>query len=476
MNRRRAAATAGAIAVAALLGAAAYLLRDPLPHFAERRSALAAVVEGMPSVEDGFVLTPVRLTATSGLAVELVVRRAVADRGRTLPLAVILGGHYTGREAARMLGDTHGVVVAALSYPFSGDPRPDAVTFLLQIPRIRAAFLDTPPAVMLALDYLMRMPDVDTSRVEAIGVSLGAPFICIAGALDHRFTRVWSIHGSGGSYAPLEANMRRTISFAPLRVVAAAISDVIIAGPRLDPVHWAPRIAPRPFVMVNASADQRLPRAAVDALYRAAGEPKEQIWMSGGHVHADRETIRRLVDIVMARVRGPEGSARRAGDSRPGDLRNQHRAGDDVVHLRRRLVQVHDVRRLGRELDGEQRDRAQLSGLVDHERGIVGRRTDDELVVPADPVVHVPGEHRVGDAVGEGEDHPGLVLRLGADEGDGPMDRADRRRDDRRCPLCPRHEGVVGSSGTIDTAGGDARQGDRGEDSNVAHKTSRRRV
>ena len=25
--------------------------------------------------------------------------------------------------------------------------------------------------------------------------------------------------------------------------------------------------------------------------------------MSGGHVHADRETIRRLVDIVMARVR-----------------------------------------------------------------------------------------------------------------------------------------------------------------------------
>ena len=303
MTRRRAGAIAAALALAALLGGIAYLLRDPLPHFVERRSALAGVREGASSVEDGFVLTPVRVTARSGLAVELVVRRAVADSGRMLPLAVILGGHYTGREAARMLGDTRGVVVAALSYPFTGDPRPDAVTFLLQIPRIRAAFLDTPPAVMLALDYLMRMPDVDSSRVEAIGVSLGAPFVCIAGALDHRFTRVWSIHGSGGSYAPLEANMRRTIPFAPLRVVAAAISNVIIAGPRLDPVRWAPSIAPRRFVMVNASADQRLPRAAVDALYRAAREPKEQIWMSGGHVHADRETIRRLVEIVMTRVR-----------------------------------------------------------------------------------------------------------------------------------------------------------------------------
>ncbi|HET9005015.1 MAG TPA: hypothetical protein VFN39_13510, partial [Gemmatimonadaceae bacterium] len=187
MTRRRAVMMSGALATAAILGATAWLLRDPLPHFVERRSALARVAEGASSIEEGFVLTPVRVTATSGLAVDLVVRRAVADSGRTLPLAVILGGHYTGREAARMLGDTHGVIVAALSYPFNGDPRPDAVTFLLQIPRIRAAFLDTPPAVMLALDYLMRMPDVDRSRVEAIGVSLGAPFVCIAGALDHRF-------------------------------------------------------------------------------------------------------------------------------------------------------------------------------------------------------------------------------------------------------------------------------------------------
>lgn len=305
MSRRRRAAIASAIAAASLLASTAWLLRDPSPHFVERRSALAGVLVRTPVVEDGFVLTPVRVAATSGLAVELVVRRAVADSGRRLPLAVVLGGHYTGREAARMLGDTHGVIVAALSYPFSGDPRPDAVTFLLEIPRIRAAFLDTPPALMLALDYLLQMPDVDSSRVEAIGVSLGAPFVCIAGALDPRFTRVWAIHGSGGSYAPLEANMRRTIHFAPLRVAAAAVSNVIIAGPRLDPVRWAPGIAPRPFMMVNASADQRLPRAAVDALYRAASEPKEQIWMSGGHVHADRETIGRLVDIVMARVRDP---------------------------------------------------------------------------------------------------------------------------------------------------------------------------
>jgi dienelactone hydrolase len=245
------------------------------------------------------------LLATSGLAVELVVRRAVADSGQHLPLAIILGGPLTGHEAARIVGDTRGIVVAAISYPFTGNPRPDAPTFLREIPKIRAAFLDTPPAIMLALDYLLRLPGVDTSRVEAIGVSLGAPFVCIAGALDSRITRVWAIHGSGGSYQPLEANMRRTIRFTPVRMVAAAIANVIISGPRLDPVRWVGRIAPRSFVMVNATDDERLPRSAVDALYRAAHEPKEQVWMTGAHVHGDSATINRLVGIVTPRIRAP---------------------------------------------------------------------------------------------------------------------------------------------------------------------------
>ena len=156
---------------------------------------------------------------------------------------------------------------------------------------------------MLAVDYALRLPNVDTTRIEAVGVSLGAPFVCIAGALDERIARVWALHGSGGSYVPLEANMKRTIGFAPARKLAAAIANVIIAGPRLDPVHWVGRIAPRPFVMVNASDDERLPRSAVDALYAAANEPKEQLWMSGAHIHGDSATIHRLVGIVTPRIR-----------------------------------------------------------------------------------------------------------------------------------------------------------------------------
>ena len=292
-------------AALAAVSTLAFLLRDPQARFLERRSTLASASErGRVRAGDSDI-QDVRLVASSGLAVDISVRRHRGDTSSRLPLVVILGGHLTGAAAVKMVGETPSVLVAAVSYPFTGDPRPSKTTFLREIPKIRAAFLDTPPALMLALDYLLDRPDVDSTRVEAVGVSLGAPFVTIAGALDDRFTRVWALHGSGGSYAPLEANMRRSISNAPLRYLSAAIANVIISGPRLAPEKWAHRIAPRPFIMVNATHDERLPRKAVDKLYRLAADPKEQIWMSGGHIHGDVETIQRLVGIVMARIRDP---------------------------------------------------------------------------------------------------------------------------------------------------------------------------
>ena len=303
---RKAIFLSAALLAGGLAAFALYLLRDPRPRFDERRSSLASVVEAEPVIEGASSFQDVILTAASGLQVRLNVRRQIADSGRTLPGVVILGGHVTGATAAKLVGEAPGVAVAAVSYPFSGNPKPGTATFLREIPKIRAAFLDTPPALMLVMDYLHRRTDVDTSRIEAVGVSLGAPFVTIAGALDRRFTRVWALHGSGGSYAPLEASMRRTIQFAPLRAVAATIANVLISGPRLAPEKWAAQISPRPFVMVNATDDERLPRESVEALYAGAAEPKEIIWMSGRHIHADAETIQRLVGIVMARVVAPE--------------------------------------------------------------------------------------------------------------------------------------------------------------------------
>jgi dienelactone hydrolase len=300
-----------AVITVAGIGTTIYLLRDQTPRFAARRSQLASAVVDTGSTA-GDVVETVRLRASSGLVVDLSVRNpsaalpAGSSDGRR-PLVVILGGHNTGRNAVHLVGDTRGVLVAALSYPFDGNHRAKGLAVVRQVPKIRRAVFDTPPAIMLALDYLLARPDVDPRRVELVGVSFGAPFVTIAAALDPRVSRVWSVHGTGGVYTPLEHNLRRQFGGRLASVPVAAVATIALSGSQLAPERWAPAIAPRPFMMINAQDDTRLPRRAIDRLYDSARDPKEMIWTTGGHVRSEADVVRPLVELILGRMLGPDG-------------------------------------------------------------------------------------------------------------------------------------------------------------------------
>lgn len=299
LARRTAAAMTLVIAAAVL-----WLLRDPEPYFRERRSSLATV-DTASSVLDGEVREQdVTLRAANGFVVRLTVRRpAEADTARR-PLFVILGGQQRGRAAGRLVGTTRGNVFASIEYPFDGDDRAKGFALIAQLPAIRRALLDTPPAVLLALDYLLARPDVDTARVELVGASFGAPFATIATALDPRVTRLWIAHGGGGPYTLLSHNLQRDLPFPPARVTVAGIANVIAAGPRLAPERWIGRVAPRPVIMLNAREDEMIPRRSVDYLWHAAQEPREQIWLPGKHMRGTRpEVLDTLVRTIDARAR-----------------------------------------------------------------------------------------------------------------------------------------------------------------------------
>jgi dienelactone hydrolase len=300
-RRLRLTGITAAVVLAIAIAGSLWLTRDPERRMLERRSGLAGVTEG-PVVREGHhELRDVKLRAESGIEVDLTVKRRVSDSSTDArrPLAIVLGGHRTARNAVNFIPDAGDMIVAALSYPYAGEPRPDALEFVRDIPNIRQAFLDTPPAIMLALDYLLAQPDVDPSWVELVGVSLGGPFVTIAAALDERISRVWVVHGSAGSYGPLEVSMRREIPVPGLRHAAAALSALII-NPRMAPEHWAHRVAPRPFMMVNARDDKRMPRELVERLFEGANEPKSIVWLPGGHVRSNAAVLKPLVDTVVA--------------------------------------------------------------------------------------------------------------------------------------------------------------------------------
>ena len=302
--RRRLTLIALGFLVAVGIVGSLWLTRDPEPRMLARRSSLAHVTEG-PLIADGdHELRDVKLRAASGLEVELTIKRPryLATPSAQRPLALVLGGHRRGRSAVQFIPDAGNMVVAALSYPYAGEPRPDAMEFVRDIPSIRQAFLDTPPAIMLAIDYLIAQPDVDPDWIELVGVSLGGPFVTIAAALDQRISRVWVVHGSAGSYGPLEVSMRREIPVPGVRHAAAGLSALIINGPSMAPERWVHRIAPRPFMMVNAHEDERMPRELVERLFERARQPKKIVWLPGRHVRSNAAVLKPLVDTVVAMI------------------------------------------------------------------------------------------------------------------------------------------------------------------------------
>ncbi|MSU46800.1 MAG: hypothetical protein EXS42_06685 [Lacunisphaera sp.] len=272
-------------------------------YFEARRAPVATVEVEPPRTEvGGFISQAVRVRAANGLHVDLRVLRPAAVAVR-LPLVVLLGGHRTGRDAVDLLGAPGPFAVAALDYPYDGPERPRGWRqSLATIPAARRALLETPQAVLLALDWLTAQPWVDPSRVELVGVSLGVPFAAVVGALEPRFRRVWLIHGGAGNREWIEHNLGTKVQSELLRGIAGRLVYLLAHGPTLEAEYWAPRIAPRPVIIIGAREDRRLPPHLVERLHAAAGEPKELIWIDGGHVDRRPEAVRRLLELVRARL------------------------------------------------------------------------------------------------------------------------------------------------------------------------------
>jgi dienelactone hydrolase len=314
------------VGAAAVAGTVAWLLRDPVPVFDARRGTIASVEPGPVMTDGPTIEEDVRLVSTSGLTVELAIRRPAQADDAGAPvrrrLFVVLGGHERGKGAARLIGDTHGAIFASLQYPFDGDHRAKGVSALAQVPAIRRAFYDTPPAVSLALDHLLARPDVDPTRVELVGASFGAPFATIAAARDGRITRLWLAHGGGDSYGLIARGLERDIPFAPARAAAAHVANLLASGPRFTPERWIAQVAPRPVVMLNAEDDEKIPRRSVEVLFAAAEDPKELVWLPGLHVQGNRpDALRHLIEAVLARTdslgAGETAPAQRAGHGGP---------------------------------------------------------------------------------------------------------------------------------------------------------------
>jgi len=294
---------AALVAVLTLVAALAWLRWDagqPREQwFAERQGRIRSTAVEHLDAGQGQTGASVRLTSDSGLQVLLRVIRDTAAVD-PLPVLVVLGGHRTGSAAVELFGEVGERAVVALDYPYNG---PRSVQGLVEsaraIPLIRKAFLDTPPAVSLAVDWLHDQPWVDTSRIVMIGASLGVPFAAAAAARDHRLSGLLLVHGAADNRLWLQENIASRIGAGLLQPATATLLHWLAYGPVFRTKEHVAAVSPRPVLIVGAREDERTPSGQTEVLYDAAREPKMLRWTDGPHLDPGRsDIIDDLLEIV----------------------------------------------------------------------------------------------------------------------------------------------------------------------------------
>ena len=270
----------------------------PLDRYFDERQGRIAGVQGTVAMDTvGQLSGLTTITSDSGLNVTFrEIRKAEPES--PLPVLVVLGGHRTGSDAVDLFGDVGERAVVAMDYPYEGAEKVRGLFEILKtIPLARKAFIDTPPAVSLVLDYLEQSTWANQDEIVIVGASLGVPFAALIAARDQRIDGAMLVHGAADNEAWLETQVARRNDVRFLHRPLAKVIHWLAYGPTFDTSANVALISPRPVIIVGATDDERTRAGQTEALFAAAGEPKILRWTEGQHVQPNRNDI---IDSLLA--------------------------------------------------------------------------------------------------------------------------------------------------------------------------------
>jgi len=225
--------------------------------------------------------------------------------GRSKATVLLLHGYGGRREGMLARADVlhqAGYSVMLFDFRNRGESDGDAVSL---------GFHETQDAVE-AVRYLNTRRDVDQGRLGVLGASMGASVAILAASQAPELKAVIADSAFQSASRAVEEGFTRETGLPrlPYSPIALAIIQLRLGVSPGDivPEDHIRAISPRPILLIHGLADSDLSPANSQALFAAAGEPKE-LWLLPGSGHIDgiedypEEYARRMVQFFDSNLR-----------------------------------------------------------------------------------------------------------------------------------------------------------------------------
>jgi dienelactone hydrolase len=200
----------------------------------------------------------------------------------------ILGGDFAlSRLFCNALAQ-RGVAALFVKLPYYGERRDPQSKRRMISPDPRETVAGMTQAILdirQATAWLAARPEVDRDKLGIFGISLGGITSALAATAEPRLKNVCLLLAGGDVSAIAESAWERReareirqawLAQGRTRDEYAALLTTI------DPVRYGANVRGRHILMLNALADEIIPRVCTESLWTAFGKP-EIIWFDGGH-------------------------------------------------------------------------------------------------------------------------------------------------------------------------------------------------
>ncbi|MFH1540131.1 MAG: alpha/beta fold hydrolase [bacterium] len=200
------------------------------------------------------------------------------------PAVIVQHGYSGSKDFAKLFAGllaVRGYATFAIDAEYHGDRREQGKDiFSTDIESDAQALKQTVLDLRRAVDYLETRDDVDSGRIGYVGVSMGGFLGSLFCGVEER-VKTCVLIVAGGDWKLILENSKIAPAIKMRKYVEMEGIDIAALAEKLayvDPVNLIGFVSPRPLLFLNGKADQYVPPVSTEALFAAAGEPKEIVW------------------------------------------------------------------------------------------------------------------------------------------------------------------------------------------------------